>query len=123
MTKILTVNFGMEVVTPCVKVLKAGRSLELDVFAYANSEYNAAYVVEIKSPLRPDGIVQPQNILEQFRHFFPEHADKSLYGILAVVGSSEDLRQEALSAGIVMARFNNEQFKLEVPKNFQSKAW
>ena len=123
MTKILTENFGMEVVTPRVKVRKAGRSLELDVLAYANSECNAAYIVEIKSHLRPDGIEQLQNILEQFRHFFPEHADKALYGILAVVDAPDDLRQEALSAGIFMAGINDEQFKLEVPSNFQPKAW
>ena len=123
MTRILTETFGMEVVTPRVKVRKAGRSLELDVLAYANSECNAAYIVEIKSHLRPDGIEQLQNILEQFRHFFPEHADKALYGILAVVDAPEDLRQEALSAGIFMAGINDEQFKLEVPSNFQPKAW
>ena len=123
MTKILTEDFGMEVVTPRVKVRKAGRSLELDVLAYANSECNAAYVVEIKSHLRPDGIEQLQNILEQFRHFFPEHAEKDLYGILAVVDAPEDLRQEALSAGIFMAGINDEQFNLEVPSNFQPKAW
>ena len=123
MTRILTETFGMEVVTPRVKVRKAGRSLELDVLAYANSECNAAYIVEIKSHLRPDGIEQLQNILEQFRHFFPEHADKALYGILAVVDAPDDLRQEALSAGIFMAGINDEQFKLEVPSNFQPKAW
>ena len=110
-------------VTPRVKVRKAGRSLELDVLAYANSERNTAYIVKIKSHLRPDGIQQFRNILEQFRHFFPEHADKSLYGILAVVDSPDDLRQEALSAGIFMAGINDEQFKLEVPKNFQPRAW
>ena len=123
MTRILTETFGMEVVTPRVKVRKAGRSLELDVLAYANSECNAAYIVEIKSHLRPDGIEQLQNILEQFRHFFPEHADKALYEILAVVDAPEDLRQEALSAGIFMAGINDEQLKLEVPSNFQPKAW
>jgi len=64
-----------------------------------------------------------QNILEHFRTFFPEHVDKTLYGILAMVDAAEDLRQEALSAGIFMAGINDEQFKLEVPKNFQPKAW
>ena len=113
----------MEVVAPCVKGRKACRSLELDVLAYAKSECNAAYIVEIKSHLRPDGIEQLQNILEQFRHFFPEHADKALYGILAVVDAPDDLQKEALSTGILMAGINNEQFKLEVPSNFQPKAW
>ena len=122
--KILNENSGMEVVTPRVKVRKAGRSLELDVLAYANSECNAAYVVEIKSNLRPDGIKQLHDNLEQFRHFFPEHADKSLYGILAVVDAPEDLWQEAVSAGIFIAGINDEQFKPKVPKIFfQPKAW
>ena len=68
----------------------------------------------------PDGIEQLQNILKQFRTFFPEHADTALYGILAVVDAPEDLRQETLSAGIFVAGISYEQFKLEVPKNFQS---
>ena len=55
--------------------------------------------------------------------FFPEHADKALYGILTVVDAPEDLRQEALSAGIFMAGTNDEQFQLEVPSNFQPKSW
>jgi len=39
------------------------------------------------------------------------------------VDAPEDLRQEALSAGIFMAEINDEQFKLEVPRNFQPKSW
>ena len=77
MTKILTENFGMEVVTPHVKVRKAGRSLELDVLAYANSECNAAYIVEIKSHLHLDGIEQTRNIPEQFHRVFRENTDKA----------------------------------------------
>jgi hypothetical protein len=121
MIKILNENFGMEVATPRVKVCRAGRSLELDVLADANLECNAAYVVEIKSHLRPDGIEQLRDILEQFRHFFPEHADKALFGILAVVDAPEDLRQEAFSEGIFMAEIHDERFKLEVSKIFSPK--
>jgi hypothetical protein len=121
MTKILTENFGMEVVTSLVKVRKAGQFLELDVLADANSECNAAYVVEIKSHLRLDGIEQLRDILEQFRHFFPEHADKALYGNLAVVDAPEDLRQEAFSEGIFMAEIHDERFRLEVSKIFSPK--
>ena len=40
-----------------------------------------------------------------------------------MVDAPEDLRQEALSAGIFMAGINDVQFKLEVPSNFQPKAW
>lgn len=123
MTKILTEQFGMEVITPRVKVKKGGDTLELDVFAYANSERNEAYVVEIKSHPRADGIDQLRQILGRFRRFFPEHNDKKFYGILAVVDAPEDLRQEALTQGLYMAGIHDEQFIMETPKEFVLKNW
>ena len=123
MSRILTEEFGMEVVTPRVKVRKSGQTLELDVLAYANAERNAAYVVEVKSHLRAEGITQLLGILERFRHFLPEHSDKSLYGILAVVDAPEDLRQEALEHGLYMAGIHDEQFQLEVPAGFVPRCW
>ena len=90
----------MEVVTPQVKVRKQGQILELDVLAYANSEQNAAFVVEVKSHLHTEGIDQLRQILRRFPQFLPEHADKKLYGILAVVDAPEDLRQEVLASGL-----------------------
>jgi hypothetical protein len=123
MSKILTERFGMEVVTPRFKVQKQGQTLELDVFAYANSEQNAAFVVEVKSHLRPEGIDQLRQILTRFRQFLPEHADKKLYGILAVVDAPEDLRQEVLTSGLYLAGIHEDQFQLEVPENFQPKVW
>ena len=109
MTKILTEHFGMEVVTPLVKVRKQGQTLELDVLAYANSEQNAAFVVEVKSHLRPEGIDQLRQILTRFRQLLPEHADKKLYGILA--------------SGLYLAGIHEDQFQLEVSENFQPRVW
>ncbi len=123
MTKILTERFGMEFVTPRVKIKKGGDTLELDVFAYANSERNEAFIVEVKSHLRPEGITQLQTILKRFRQFAPEHKDKKLYGMLAVVDASEDLRQEALANGFYMAGIHDEQFIIETPKDFKPKSW
>jgi hypothetical protein len=123
MSKILTERFGMEVVTPRFKVRKQGQTLELDVLAYANSEQNAAFVVEVKSHLRPEGIDQLRQILTRFRQLLPEHADKKLYGILAVVDAPEDLRQEVLASGLYLAGIHEDQFQLEVPENFQPRVW
>jgi hypothetical protein len=123
MSKILTERFGMEVVTPRFKVRKQGQTLELDVFAYANSEQNAAFVVEVKSHLRPEGIDQLRQILTRFRQLLPEHADKKLYGILAVVDAPEDLRQEVLASGLYLAGIHEDQFQLEVPPDFQPRSW
>ena len=63
----------------------------LDILAYAKSECNATYLVEIKSHLHLDGIEQLWNILEQFRRFFRENADKALYEIHAVVDATDVL--------------------------------
>ncbi len=123
MSKILTEQFGMEVVTPRLKVIKGEEKMELDVFAYANSDRNEAFVVEVKSHLRPDGIEQIKRILQQFRRFLPEHNDKKLYGMLAVVDAPDDLRQMALKQGIYMAGIHDEQFVIETPNEFVPKSW
>ena len=94
-----------------------------NVLVYANSKRNAAYVLEIKNHLRLEELERLRHILEKFSYFIPEYADKELDGILAVVDAPKDLRQKALSVGIFMAGINDEQFKLEVPENFQPKAW
>jgi hypothetical protein len=123
MSKILTEQLGMEVVTPRVKAKKGGESLELDVLAYANSDRNVVHVVEVKSHLRPAGIDQLKLILRRFRHFFPEHGDKKLYGILAVVDAPEELRREALAEGFYLAGIHDEQFVMETPQGFVPRSW
>ncbi|MEI7869156.1 MAG: DUF3782 domain-containing protein [Candidatus Methylumidiphilus sp.] len=123
MTKILTGRFGMEVVSPSVRVNKQGEHMEIDVLAYANSEVNEAYVVEVKSHAREESIDQMRSILERFRRFFPEHKDKTVYGILAAVDLSEELRSRILKAGFYVARIHDEVFELDVPANFRPKAY
>ncbi|NCR46769.1 MAG: DUF3782 domain-containing protein, partial [Microcystis aeruginosa SX13-01] len=92
METILRQRFGMEVVSPSVRVSKEGQHLEIDVLAYSNGELNTAYIVEVKSHVRQEDITQLKSILQRFRRFFPEHKDKKLYGILAAVDLSPELR-------------------------------
>jgi hypothetical protein len=123
MSKILSERFGMEVVSPSVRVKKQGENMEIDVLAYANSEVNEAYVVEVKSHAREESIGQLQAVLERFRRFFPEHKDKAVYGILAAVDLSDELRDRILKAGFYVARIHDEVFELDVPANFRPKAY
>jgi hypothetical protein len=51
MEKILRQRFGMEVVSPSVRVSKEGRHLEIDVLAYSNGDLNTAYIVELRAML------------------------------------------------------------------------
>ena len=123
MTKLLIERFGMEVISPSVRVKKQGENMEIDVLSYANSDINEAYVVEVKSHAREEAIAQLRNILERFRRFFPEHKDKAIYGILAAVDLSDELRGRILQAGFYVARIHDEVFELDVPANFKPKAY
>jgi hypothetical protein len=123
MEKILRQRFGMEVISPSVRASKEGRHMEIDVLAYANGNLNTAYIVEVKSHAREDSITQLKSILQRFRAFFPEHKDKQLYGILAAVDMSPDLREKTLQEGFYVARIHDQVFELDIPENFQPQSY
>jgi hypothetical protein len=118
METILRQRFGMEVISPSVRVSKEGQHLEIDVLAYTNGELNTAYIVEVKSHARQEDITQLKSILQRFRRFFPEHKDKKLYGILAAVDLSPELREKILQEGLYVARIHDQVFELDIPDNF-----
>ncbi|MFM7790197.1 MAG: DUF3782 domain-containing protein, partial [Microcystis panniformis] len=123
MEKILRQRFGMEVVSPSVRVSKNGQHLEIDVLAYTNGELNTAYIVEVKSHAREESITQLKSILQRFRSFFHEHKDKKLYGILASVDLSNELREKILQEGFYVARIHDQVFELDIPDNFQPRPY
>ncbi len=123
METILRQRFGMEVVSPSVRVSKDGQHLEIDVLAYTNGELNTAYIVEVKSHAREESITQLKSILQRFRRFFPEHKDKKLYGILASVDLSNELREKILQEGFYVARIHDQVFELDIPDNFQPQTY
>ncbi|MDJ0669986.1 MAG: DUF3782 domain-containing protein [Microcystis sp. M53598_WE2] len=123
METILRQRFGMEVISPSVRVSKEGQHLEIDVLAYTNGELNIAYIVEVKSHVRQEDITQLKSILQRFRRFFPEHKDKKLYGILAAVHVSPELREKILQEGFYVARIHDQVFELDIPDNFQPQTY
>ena len=123
METILRQRFGMEVVSPSVRVSKEGQHLEIDVLAYTNGQLNTAYIVEVKSHAREESISQLKSILQRFRSFFPEHKEKKLYGILASVDLSPELREKILQEGFYVARIHDQVFELDIPDNFQPRPY
>jgi len=123
METILRQRFGMEVISPSVRVSKEGQHLEIDVLAYTNGELNTAYIVEVKSHAREESITQLKSILQRFRRFFSEHKDKKLYGILAAVDLSPELREKILQEGLYVARIHDQVFELDIPDNFQPQTY
>ena len=67
METILRQRFGMEVVSPSVRVSKEGQHIEIDVLAYTNGNLNTAYIVEVKSHAREDSITQLKSICYWYR--------------------------------------------------------
>ena len=123
MTKILTRDFKMSGIAPRVRVRDNGHSMEVDVLAWSKDPAGDAVVVEVKSHLREDGLEQMRKILREFRDFFPEHAHRKVYGILAAVDVPDDLRGKVLREGIYLARIHDGQFELQVPQGFQAQAF
>lgn len=119
MQKILQQRFGVEIVSPSVRIAKGGQHLEIDVLAYANGAINAAYVVEVKSHLREEHIGQLLDILRRFAFWFPEHRAKALYGILAAVDIPPAIVPMVLAQGLYLARIHDDLFELQVPADFQ----
>ena len=123
METILRQRFGMKVVSPSVRASEDGKHLEIDVLAYTNGQLNTAYIVEVKSHAREESISQLKSILQRFRRFFPEHKDKKLYGILAAVHVSPELREKILQEGFYVARIHDQVFELDIPDNFQPQTY
>ena len=119
MQKILRQRFGVDTVSPSVRLSREGQHLEIDVLAYANGDINAAYVVEVKSHLREKDIEQILKILERFPVWFPEHRDKALYGILAAVDIPEALISQVLAQGLYLAQIHDDLFEMQVPDDFR----
>ena len=123
MERVLRDRFRMESVALRQKKRKHGTTMELDVFAYSNSRSNEAFVVEVKSHLREEGYKRLLQVLRDFPHFFPEHRDKRLFGILACVDAPEHLERRVLQSGIYLAKIHDETFRLQVPDEFVPKSY
>ncbi len=121
MQRILTEQFKMEHVNPRTLVRKNGETYELDVLAYSDSEINEVYVVEVKSRLKEEHLEEMLRNLEKFPHFYPEHKNKALYGIIAAIDVSEQMKKKVLNAGLYLALIRDDTFILDVPEGFKAK--
>ncbi|MEY3220337.1 MAG: hypothetical protein RIT27_1694 [Pseudomonadota bacterium] len=123
MERILRKHFGMDTIAPRVKKQKDNQELELDVLAYANGDKNEVYIVEIKSHLQNRELQQVLKTMEDFPKFFTEFKDKKLYGIVAAIDISKEMKQKVLEAGLYLALIQDTQFNLQTPKNFQPRCF
>ena len=119
--KILRDKFNIPVISRNVEKRVNGESIEMDAFGYENSTVNTAVIVEIKSHLREDAIEQIERTMEDFPRFFPDHADKKLYVIIACVHAPDNIKNLLCKKGIYLAILHDEVFELHDFKNFTPK--
>jgi hypothetical protein len=112
MRKVLYKQYGIDnTIANFLKRFPDGTEVELDAFGYTNGTINNAVVVEIKTYLRSDHIKNFRDRLQQFKHQFPEFADKHLYGIFATPCIvSKELREQVYNAGLQLAVVHDEIF-------------
>ena len=119
--KILFEKFNIPIITHNVQKRMNGESIEMDAFGYENSTINTAVIVEIKSHLREEAVEQIERIMEDFPKFFPDHAEKKLYGILACVHAPDSIKNLLRKKGIYLAVLHDDIFELHDFKNFTPK--
>ena len=119
--KILHDKFNIPVITQNVQKRMNGESIEMDAFGYENSTVNTAVIVEIKSHLREDAVEQIERIMADFPKFFPDHASKKLFGIIACVHAPDNIKNILRKKGIYLAVLHDEVFELYDFKNFTPK--
>ena len=119
--RILFETFKIPTTSQRVKKRMNGESIEMDAFGYENSTVNTAVIVEIKSHLRDDSVEQIERIMEDFPRFFPDHADKKLYGIIACVHAPDNIKNLLRKKGIYLAVLHDDIFELYDFQNFTPK--
>lgn len=80
-------------------------------------------MVEVKSHPREQSITQIQTLLKRFREYFPEHKDKSVYGILAAVDITPELRERVLREGLYVAHIHDNVFEMDTPNDFEPRVY
>ncbi len=116
--RILRERFGMTVIIAPQIFQLNGAEYEVDVVGHAGDASDEVYLAEIKTRLREDGIDQILEHLRRFPQAFPEHRGKRLFGILAAVTISDNLRTQALRQGLFLATVKEDVFELSTPDDF-----
>ena len=103
-----------------VKKRLNGETLEIDVLV---TNENHVLVVEVKSSLGVNDIQEFIEDLTQFRQFFPEYAQKQLYGAVAGIEIEEGADRYAYRQGLFVLAQSGETVSILNNPDFQPKNW
>ena len=97
-----------------------GQTLEIDVLV---TNENHVLVVEVKSSLGVNDVKDLMEDLQQFREFFPEYAQKQLYGAVAGIEIEEGADRYAYRQGLFVLTQAGETVSILNNSDFEPKNW
>ena len=98
----------------------AEKTLEIDVLVTNEAH---VLVVEVKSTLGVTDVKEFIEDLSQFRLFFPEYAQKNLYGAIAGIEIEKGVAKFAYRQGLFVLAQSGETVTILNDDNFQAKCW
>ena len=98
----------------------AEKTLEIDVLVTNEAH---VLVVEVKSTLGVTDVKEFIEDLSQFRLFFPEYAQKNLYGAIAGIEIEKGVAKFAYRQGLFVLAQSGETVTILNDDNFQQKCW
>jgi hypothetical protein len=122
--KILREKFGMGgFIAPQVRVRRGGVEEEYDIVAFSEDGFNRGMIVEIKSHLRKEDILQMKRKMKNVFRMIPTSSDKVFQGMIVCASGSEILKREVLENGWYLAHFGDDLVELETPPGFVAKSY
>jgi hypothetical protein len=103
-----------------VKKRLDGQTLEIDVLV---TNENHVLVVEVKSSLGVNDVKELKSDLNRFRQFFPEYAQKQLYGAVAGIEIEEGADRYAYRQGLFVLAQAGETVSILNNPDFEPKNW
>jgi hypothetical protein len=97
-----------------------GQTLEIDVLV---TNENHVLVVEVKSSLGVNDVKDLMDDLRRFREFFPEYAQKQLYGAVAGIEIEEGADKYAYRQGLFVLAQAGEAVSILNDSNFEPRNW
>lgn len=122
--KILREKFGMNhSIAPRMRVRRNGSEEDYDVLAYTVEAPPRGMIVEIKSKLREEDILQMKRKMENVFKTMPEHSDKTFQGMIVCVSGTPELKKRVIENGWHLAHIGDDIFELETPPGFVPKTY
>ena len=97
-----------------------GQTLEIDVLV---TNKNHVLVVEVKSSLGVNDVKDLMDDLKRFREFFPEYAQKQLYGAVAGIEIEEGADKYAYRQGLFVLAQTGEAVSILNNPDFEPRNW